>query len=1076
MENFIKKNLKILTSESNNQIQTIKRMKNQYWREIKAENIPKNPDISLNTIKYLIRTKVIQSQNDLDSLLNISAYLKKFLYEKNFEPLISEVFIEDDPKISQKFLQKKDFKKIKKEEYKKKKLVILRADNSSQDEIFWEDKKEILRKYGFDILINNFEPLLRKIIINEVIIINFGLKNWQQRIPKGVFNALKDDEREINFNTIDIDDFFEEVYFWCLKEIAITSDHYKYLKNLVGDLHKTKFIELMDELNELRKKIAHAKSSFTGIDLNNIIYNIISLCKGELGKPLVEYIENESFRVADDIPKSFFDEYQCPHNLPHEDYDLVGGFVGRKPEIKRIKQFLYSDQDRIISVTGAGGIGKTAVVIKTSYIILSDNNNPFECILWFSAKETILTADKGIVPIDSKIPSYQDFLKDILEIVDSKTAEIFLQNEIDFEKYQNRIYEIFSSQKCLLIIDNLETIRGQNIIEFIKNIPRPSQVLITSRRGLGEIERRYELPDFNINSAINLFRLIAKTRNKIDLLKLGNNEIKRLILKVKCYPLLIKWSLGKVFLGKNIQKAFSAIYTGTSEIAQFVFNDVFSDLKDEAKSCLYSMVIYGDKPISKPILRHLANLEEDIFEEVLRDLILTSFIYPESIETSSVITTNFCMLSLTRGFIRHELGKNKKELNAIQSRYYDLEIQIQEYEKSKTALSQSLITLGIKTDDEKIAFNYIKSGQRSFRSGNYEKAEENFKKATKTAPNFVYALIEYAKFKFEIDQIHESNELYIKAIEVDSEDWNTYYNFGISLKRQNRISQAIKNLEIAKKLNPDYIKIYNNLGRVYTFNGEYEKANALFNEIDNKEKYPNFKRKLLTYQFQADNLYRWSQTFFQRCDFDGALDKLKEAEEIIKIAKKKLEIDLKLLKLEKKVANEIGIILCKMKNFDEGLTYFKKAIKKILLRSGMTISNDEEIPKAYYNMAKFGYESKKISLDKINELIKKGISFCFKKKYLRNFTKLKMLVNKLPTLPDSERFFGHIKYYNSLKRFGVIFSAGETYLFLVSHFYEYIDEKRLLELEGKEVSFTLTNNPKKEGERMATLIKLESIQ
>lgn len=1074
MEKFIKKNLKILTSESIKQIQKIKREKNTFWREKKAETIPKNPDIALNTIKYLIRTKAIQSQNDIDKLLNISTYLMKFLYEKKFESLIGEVLIEGDPGVSRKFLQKEDFEKIKREEYKKKELVILRDDDSSQSEIFWEDKKDILRRYGYDILINNFEPLLRKIIINEVIILNYGLKKWQDEIPKGVYNALLGDEKEINFATININDFFEEIYFWCLKEIVIFSNHYKDIINLVGDLSKSKFIELMDELNELRKKIAHAKSSFTGIDLNNIIYNIKSICKGDLAKNLIEYIENESFKVSNDIPKSFFDEYQSPHNLPHEDYDLVGGFVGRKPEIKRIKQLLYSDQDRIISVTGAGGIGKTAVVIKTAYTMIADNNNPFECVLWFSAKESVLTADQGIVPIDSKITNYEDFLKEILEIVDPKTAEIFILNEIDIEKYQNRIYEIFSFQKCLIIIDNLETIRDQNTIEFIKNIPRPSQVLITSRRGLGEIERRYELPDFSINSAINLFRLIAKTRNKIDLLKLSNDEVKRLVLKVKFYPLLIKWSLGKVFLGKNIQDAFSAIYTGTSEIAQFVFNDVFSDLKDEAKSCLYSMVIYGDKPISKQILRHLANLEDNIFEDILRDLILTSFIYPESIETSSVITTNFCMLSLTRGFIKHELGKNEKELNAIQSRYYDLEIQIQEYEKSKTVLSQSLITLGIKTDDEKIAFNYVKSGQSFFKSGNYEKAEEIFQKATETAPTFVYALIEYAKFKFEVDQFHESNELYIKAIDVDPENWNTYYNYGISLKRQNLINQAIKNLEIAKELNPDYIKIYNNLGRVYTFNAEYEKANALFNEIDKKEKYPNFKRKLLTYQFQADNFYRWSEAFIQRCDFDGALDKLKEAEEIIKIAKKKLELDIKLLKLEKKITNKLGIVLCKIKNFDEGLPYFDKAMKQILLRSGFKISNDEEIPKAYYNKAKFGYESNSLSLDKINDLIKKGISFSFKKKDHKNFTKLKMIVNKLPKLPDSARLFGYIKYYNPSKKFGFIFSTGENYFFLVNHFIEYIDEKKLFELEGKEVSFSLMDNPKKEGQKMATIIKIES--
>lgn len=1073
MKNFIKKNLKLLTSKGTSQIQTIKRKKNEFWRKIEDEKIPKNPEISLGAIKYLIKTEALQSQKELDDLIEISDYIKKFLYIKDFNTLITDIFTEKTKENSVSYFSKEDLKKVREEDYKKNIRIMKKKHLHNEEERFWEDKTEILRKYGYDILINRFEPLLRKILINEVIILNYGLKDWQKRIPKGVIMAIEE-EKEINMDSIDIGDFFDEIFFWGLKEIAIKSNHYKFLECLTGNLHKVKFNDLMDDLNELRKKIAHAKSSITGIDLNSIIFNVKTICQGDLGNELVVYINNEVYRSADDVPISFFDEYECPHNLPHENYDLVGGFVGRKIEIKRVKQLLYSDQDRIISITGAGGIGKTAVGIKLSYNILADRNNPFECILWFSAKESTLDSERGIVPIDSEIPSYKILLKDILTIVDNKTAEVFEKNKIEFDKYQEIIYEILSSQKCLIIIDNLETIKDENIIKFIKDIPRPSQVLITSRRGLREIERRYELPDFSERDAVTLFRLIAKARNKKDLLKLSDDTILQLVRKVKCYPLVIKWSLGKIFKGKDISEAFSAIYTGSSEIAKFVFDDVFSDLDENAKSILYSMVIYGDKPISRPILRHLANLDENIFEDVLWELIITSFIYPENIETSSGVTTTYCMLSLTRGFVSHKLSKNKKELSAIQSRYYELEVQIQEYEKSRTALHQSEITLGIKTDEEKIAFNYIKSGQRFLRSGNYDKAEKNFKRAIKTAPNFIYALIEYAKFEFEIGQIPESNTLYIKAIEVDPENWNSYYNYGVSLKRQNRIIKAIQNLEKALKLNPDYIKIYNNLGRVYTFHGDYEKANEIFAKIDKIEKYPNYKRRLITVRFQADNLLRWSESFLQRCDYDGGLDKLKQGLNIIKIAKLKLDVDIYILKLEKKINNVIGQNLCRMNNFDEALPYFEKNIGKIILRSGITISNDEERIKAIYYKAKYGYELKKIPIEDINNLIKQGLSISYQENDIRNFKKLKMSMDKLPNIPESEKKFGHIKYYNKQKKYGFIYSEGETYFFHIKYFYDYIDDKLALELEGKEVSFILIDNSEKKDEKMAALIQLES--
>ena len=149
-------------------------------------------------------------------------------------------------------------------------------------------------------------------------------------------------------------------------------------------------------------------------------------------------------------------------------------------------------------------------------------------------------------------------------------------------------------------------------------------------------------------------------------------------------------------MGKYIQSAFSEIYSGTSEIAEFVFNDVYELLTDNAKSCLFSMIIYGDSPISKPFLMHLANLDQYTFEDIIRELIITSFIFPESMNTEKGVETKYSMLSLTRGFIQDKLDKNQKEFNAIQTRYFELSRQIEEYEKSQGAYHQSMVSLGIK--------------------------------------------------------------------------------------------------------------------------------------------------------------------------------------------------------------------------------------------------------------------------------------------------------------------------------------------------------------------------------------------
>lgn len=890
-------------------------------------------------------------------------------------------------------------------------------------------KIELLRRYGYDITINRFEPLLRKIMMNEVLILNYGLKNWQNEIPQGVIKNIIE-EKEITLNNIDIEDFFEELYLWSLKEIAVYSDHYKHLICLTGDLSKERFIELMDELNEVRKKIAHAKSTFTKLDLARLIEIVKEICQGEIAEELIKFINNESYKSADEIPPNFFSEYACPNNLPIEEYDLDGGFVGRRKEIEKIRKLLYSDQDRIITITGAGGVGKTAVALKTAYNILSDENNPFDAIIWFSAKEKKLIPDRGIVPIESDIKSCEQMVKDILNIVDNQTLQLFERSNMPRDKYKEHLHKIFSSQKCLLIIDNLETIKDEETVHFIKDIPRPSQVLITSRKGLGEIERRYPLPNFSEKDAKTLFRLIAKERERIDLLMLSDETIGGLTKKVRYYPLLIKWSIGKVFLGKDILEAFTEIYSGKSEIAEFVFNDIFKIFSQPAKLCLYSMIIIGDKPISKHLLMHLANLDDDTFDDAIRELTITSFVYPGVSDTSEGIVTNYQMLSLTRGFVTYKLDEDSKTLRILQTRYYDLSRQIELLEKSQSEYNQALFSLGVKTEEEKIAFNYVKTAKNYIKTENFEKGTENFENAIEIAPNFSYALIEYAKFEFYRGHIPKSNELFQRSVDADKENFHAFFSFGNCLKRQKNLADAINMFKEAQRLNPDYLPIYNELGRVYSFDGKYEKANEQFEKAAKQQKYPNYMHNFITLKFKADNYKRWSVGFFKRNDHQEGFSKLYQALSAIEEANQIKKGDRVSILLEKKICKQIAINLCEIGKFEDSIPYFNRCFNEIQMLDGSTLNSDPEMADAYHYFDYYGLK------------------------------KLKM---------------GTIERYNVEKHYGIIRSKDETYLFVLNGFDKRLEQDEINSLEGRNVAFNIDVNPdpKKKNSPIAVNIRLE---
>ena len=930
------------------------------------------------------------------------------------------------------------------------------------------------RNYGYDIIINTFEPSLRKYLANEVFLINYD-NDWKKYIPDGVLDELFRIREYQMPKECSIDDFFEELTFLNLKDIIVFSNNFKLTKPFLGTLSKDKSIELMDELNRHRRKIAHAKSTFSNLDLLKVIECVKLLCQGESAKEVRLYLQNEEYKNAKDVPLGFFEEYKCQNNLPHESYDLDGGFVGREKEIRALKKLIKSDQDRIITITGAGGVGKTAIALKVAYSFLPEPQNPFDAIIWFSAKASKLT-DEGIVPLVPDIRSDEQLIVDILNIVDSKITQNFKGAKVPVESYKTHLYNIFSSQKCLIIIDNLETIlKNDALITFIKDIPRPSQVLITSRKGLGEIERRYPITDMLEKDAMQLFRIIAKERNRQDLLHLKDGIVSKLVRGVKHYPLVIKWSIGQVCLGKDLNAAFSQIFAGESDIAEFSFNDIFSLLSDNSKVILFSMIVYGDKPVSGHVLKHLTNLTDDQFEDVVRELMMTSFVFSENKEMDSRMVIEFSMLTLTRGFVENKLDGDEKTKQMLQTRYYHLSEQIKELEKSKSGYYQLLFSLSIKTPEEQVAFNYVKTAKELYYK-DIDNAEKNFEQAIKIAPGFPYAIMEYSKFKFKTGHVHKALELAKNAIQVDPENYHSWFSYGISLRKAGKFPEAIESLQKSKELNPKHLPIFNELGRVYTFTGDYEKAEAEFVGALKEEKYPNFRHELMTLQFLADNYKRWAEAFGLRRDIDGQIEMLNKAFNTIQKALEIAPNDRRIWKLYHKICKDLGLVLSKKKGFSEGKPYLEKCFRKMKFGQTMIIPDSDMIAEACFYLAALSMNESDRNTAQIETYINRGLANCMVGS--KHFNKLKKLQNQLLHKVPSEkrvddRRYGRIRYYNRFRRFGIIEIGNETHLFLLTGFRYRLAPETLYKLDGMTVSFILIENPNKKDLMLPVDIVLE---
>lgn len=219
------------------------------------------------------------------------------------------------------------------------------------------------RDAGYTI-ISRFENSFRLFLAEKLSMMG---SDFRENIPSGIIK--KCEERKSSQEWEEVTDFFDETDFPDLKEITLfKGNHQVILKN---EISKNDFSSAMEELYLLRCKIAHVKGYFTSIDLDKLIELssiIADALKFEDYLKLVKTIKTDPNSIIIKIPSDFIEDRYSKsgiiNNIPVPDFEYEGGFVGRDEDIKKITQHLESEKFPVISITGSGGVGKTALALK----------------------------------------------------------------------------------------------------------------------------------------------------------------------------------------------------------------------------------------------------------------------------------------------------------------------------------------------------------------------------------------------------------------------------------------------------------------------------------------------------------------------------------------------------------------------------------------------------------------------------------------------------------------------------------------------------------------------------------------
>lgn len=320
---------------------------------------------------------------------------------------------------------------------------------------------------------------------------------------------LKEAEERAAANGVNNLASFEEYLKWLHLGELLTCISAKWFR----DIKSNKINQVnVSVLIKVRNDIMHTR---------NISYDNYDEIKSKSDE-IVNALDNSEYTIK---WNRFISEEINNYEIPqiYIEYPLGRDFkklIGRDNDLKKIKSDLLIPS--ALSIVGTGGIGKTALIQQLIEDIVFLPTRPFEKIYFMSFKDSVFE--------NGKINRFKKVISNHYDLI-CKLAECMDINEENFKEKERKVWNIIFSSKSLVILDNLETeIVRSNLSEFteiadmfMKNYMSQSRLIITSRFGLGDRERKYPLNKFDLSQTKELVSERVG-EEKIKLLKVSDSD------------------------------------------------------------------------------------------------------------------------------------------------------------------------------------------------------------------------------------------------------------------------------------------------------------------------------------------------------------------------------------------------------------------------------------------------------------------------------------------------------------------------------------------------------------------------